>query len=230
MSFPAVPEDGRQPFVAQLGVLAVLCLVLLMPLSRGPEPVSVSAAPAVPAAPVPSPVLINVSHPLPDTYVPAHLEPAGTVQLEAAAAAAFTDMAEAARAAGVTLATASGYRSFSEQAQLHADYTARFGSAAARELSAPAGASEHQSGLAVDISNPDGACALQECFADTPAGLWVAGDAWRFGFIVRYPRGSTGVTGYAYEPWHLRFVGRDTAVHMHGTGQAVLEQYQPPAS
>jgi D-alanyl-D-alanine carboxypeptidase len=64
-----------------------------------------------------------------------------------------------------------------------------------------------------------------ECFVNTPAGSWAAANAWKFGFIVRYPPGAQAVTGYAYEPWHLRHVGRATASEMHHAGVPTLEAY-----
>jgi D-alanyl-D-alanine carboxypeptidase len=78
----------------------------------------------------------------------------------------------------------------------------------------------------MDIGNASGVCALQACFESTPAGKFAATDAWRFGFIIRYPAGYEGTTGYTYEPWHLRYVGKTIASEMHAKGgAATLEQY-----
>ena len=94
-----------------------------------------------------------------------------------------------------------------------------------RELSARPGHSEHQTGLAVDIAAPDSTCSLQQCFAETAARRWAAENAYRFGFIVRYPSGATPTTGYAYEPWHLRYVGSDIAGGMRSDNAATLEEF-----
>ena len=68
-------------------------------------------------------------------------------------------------------------------------------------------------------------CALDQCFADTPQGTWLAENGWRFGFIVRYPKDKTPITGYEYEPWHMRYVGVDLATEMHKTGVTTLEEF-----
>jgi D-alanyl-D-alanine carboxypeptidase len=101
----------------------------------------------------------------------------------------------------------------------------QYGRATADLISARPGFSEHQTGLAIDIGNPNGVCGLQECFAGTPAGVWAAQNAWRYGFIIRYPRGMTPVTGYAYEPWHLRFVGTTISSEMRAHAVPTLEHY-----
>ena len=105
----------------------------------------------------------------------------------------------------------SGYRSYSQQASLYDSYVRQYGQATADTLAARPGFSEHQTGLAMDIGNASGVCALQACFATTPAGKWAAANAATYGFIIRYPAGAEAVTGYTYEPWHLRYVGRDLA-------------------
>ncbi|KNC20546.1 hypothetical protein AC792_00115 [Arthrobacter sp. RIT-PI-e] len=141
------------------------------------------------------------------------------------AAADLTDLLAAARSAGIGMTAVSGYRPYDQQAGLVESYTQIYGAEEAGRISAPAGASEHQTGLAVDIGTPDNACALQACFARTPAGAWAAENVWRHGFIVRYPAGAEGLTGYTHEPWHLRWVGTEAAADMHGRGITVLEEY-----
>ncbi|MFD0043607.1 D-alanyl-D-alanine carboxypeptidase family protein [Pseudarthrobacter scleromae] len=125
----------------------------------------------------------------------------------AAAEAMFT----AAEADGVIITLVSGYRSFATQAQIHDRFVADLGLPAAEAVSAPPGHSEHQTGWAMDIGDGSGACSFTTCFADQPAATWAAANAHRFGFIVRYPAGSEQITGYSYEPWHLRFVGVEAA-------------------
>ena len=88
------------------------------------------------------------------------------------------------------------------------------------------GYSEHQTGLAVDLVTPgDPACDFEPCFAGTPGGRWLARNAWRCGFVVRYQPETTAVTGYAPEPWHLRYVGRPLAAEMQREGVATLEEF-----
>lgn len=76
------------------------------------------------------------------------------------------------------------------------------------------GTSEHETGLAIDVAGADGSCAVADCFGDKPESKWLAEHAWRFGFIIRYPEGKKAITGYKYEPWHLRYVGVDIAAEM----------------
>lgn len=167
-------------------------------------------------------VVVNKHRPLnPATYVPAQLVRIQGERLRSEAADAYKQLAKAAKAAGVNIIPVSGYRSYSQQASLYDSYVRQYGQATADTLAARPGFSEHQTGLAMDIGNASGACALQACFATTPAGKWAAANAARYGFVIRYPAGSEAVTGYTYEPWHLRFVGRDLASQVSTT----LEDY-----
>ena len=171
-------------------------------------------------------VVVNKQRPLaPVSYVPGDLAGVDGQLLREAAASSFALLKEAAASEGVELAAVSGYRSYESQAQLYAGYSARYGQAAADTISARPGHSEHQTGLAVDIAAPDGTCSLQACFEDTAAGSWAAENAHRFGFIVRYPEDASSITGYAYEPWHLRFVGADLALSMHEHPSGTLEEH-----
>ena len=171
-------------------------------------------------------VVVNKQRPLaPVSYVPGDLVGVDGQLLREAAASSFALLKEAAASEGVELAAVSGYRSYESQAQLYAGYSARYGQAAADTISARPGHSEHQTGLAVDIAAPDGTCSLQACFEETAAGSWAAENAHRFGFIVRYPEDASSITGYAYEPWHLRFVGADLALSMHEHPSGTLEEH-----
>ncbi|MCC9176116.1 D-alanyl-D-alanine carboxypeptidase family protein [Arthrobacter sp. zg-Y750] len=170
--------------------------------------------------------VVNKQRPFgPADYAPADLVPAGGSTLRAEAADAFSRMQADAAAAGVDLALVSAYRSYSAQSAVYDSYVARYGVEAADRISARPGHSEHQSGLAADVGAADGSCQLQACFAQTPAGQWVEANAHRFGFIVRYPEGAEPVTGYAYEPWHLRYVGDSMAAGLRASGAGTLETY-----
>jgi D-alanyl-D-alanine carboxypeptidase len=131
------------------------------------------------------------------------LRPEAASALEALFAAALED--------GYELQLGSAYRSSATQESLYNNYVATFGQAEADRFSARPGTSEHQLGLAADVSGIDGACYLEACFGDTPEGIWVAENAGEFGFIIRYTEGSEAITGYTYEPWHLRYLGEELA-------------------
>lgn len=139
------------------------------------------------------------------------------------AAAALESLFAAAAQAGTPLAAVSGYRSEQTQADLYGQSVSEQGAAQADLHSARPGHSEHQTGLAMDVTSADGTCAVQDCFGTTPAAAWLAAYAAEHGFIVRYPEGKEAVTGYAYEPWHLRFVGVDPARQLVSQG-LVLEE------
>ena len=171
-------------------------------------------------------VVVNKHRQLnPAAYVPGQLVRVQAERLRAPAADAYKQFAKAAKAGGVNVMPISGYRSFSEQASLYDSYVRQYGQATADTLAARPGYSEHQTGLAMDIGNASGTCALQACFANTPAGRWAAEHGWEYGFIIRYPAGAEATTGYTYEPWHLRYVGKVIAEDMQSTGIATLEKY-----
>jgi len=133
------------------------------------------------------------------------------------------DMFTDAKAAGYTLRVASSYRSFVDQYIIYNDYVKRDGQEAADRYSARPGHSEHQSGLAFDLKCPsyDG---LTTAFADMPEGIWVAENCHKYGFIIRYPKDKEEITGYMYEPWHVRYLGVDTATAVVKSGLC-LEEY-----
>ncbi|WP_396643166.1 D-alanyl-D-alanine carboxypeptidase family protein [Microbacterium sp.] len=174
-------------------------------------------------------VLVNKRNALrPPSYTPPDLHPIG-VRSEAASHLQW--MFADAGAAGHALRVASGYRSYSTQVATYNSQRARGGQAYADTIAARPGHSEHQAGLAADIAAFGQGCDVAECFGYTPAGQWLAANAWRYGFIQRYPRGYTATTGYVWEPWHYRYVGRITAREMHDGGVATYEDYlgAPPA-
>jgi len=119
----------------------------------------------------------------------------------------------------------SAYRSYDYQLELFVDKVEQYGEAEALVRSAKAGHSEHQTGLAVDVSVPAQGCAIMQCFGDTEAGKWIAENSWKFGYIVRYERDTTSITGYTYEPWHLRYVGTEIARMYANNGIHTLEEF-----
>jgi D-alanyl-D-alanine carboxypeptidase len=169
-------------------------------------------------------VVVNKQRPLsPSTYAPTDLAPVGGGQvMRADAADALAQLMSAASAAKVPMHAVSGYRSYSYQVSVHDRSVERNGSAAADDSSARPGYSEHQTGWAVDVGV--GGCDVEKCFAETPQGRWVAANSWRYGFVVRYPQGAQAITGYEYEPWHLRWVDVPLATYMHEKNISTLEQ------
>lgn len=141
------------------------------------------------------------------------------------AADAMATMVKAAKKDGITLQVRSGYRSYATQDSLFNRYVRQSGRAAAETYSARPGYSEHQTGLAADVYSPGYGCELGRCFGDSKAGKWVAKNSWKYGYIVRYPSGKTSITGYIYEPWHVRYVGKDVAKDMHDGGYSTYEEY-----
>lgn len=173
--------------------------------------------------------LVNREHPLAENYVPPDLvKPVSAgkssdVLLRQEAADALDALFTAAAEAGHQLVPVSGYRSYARQRAIFARKVAAEGRDKAMLTVAPPGASEHQLGLAIDIgrrANPR----LNERFGQTPEGQWVAEQAPRFGFIVRYQAAWVEVTGYSYEPWHLRYIGPEHAWRLQ-TLEMPLESY-----
>jgi len=173
-------------------------------------------------------VVVNKARPLPSTYAPTDLRrPAGvgnTLPLRAIAASAAERMAADMAAVGIQLRMSSGYRSYSRQQTLYNGFVAREGVAGADEHSARPGHSEHQTGLAADFDDGAG-CNLNVCFQNTAGGRWLAENAWKYGFILRYGDGWQPTVGYRFEPWHYRFVGEVAAAEMHERGIRTLEEY-----
>ncbi len=175
--------------------------------------------------------LISPEHPLPPDYIPENMSVLGTraydgAMMRAEAAEALERLMADAEANGQILYVISVYRSYALQERLHNGYIASMGRAAAENESAPPGASEHQSGLAVDLSCESVGHDLVEACENTPEGRWVAEHAWQYGFIVRYPKDKTHKTGYGYEPWHLRYIGVEMAQLIHETGLTLEELYE----
>lgn len=125
--------------------------------------------------------------------------------------------------AGHELMIGSAYRSSSTQEQLFNSYVSSAGYEEANKYSAHAGHSEHQTGLAVDISTTTQQCYLSECFIDTADGQWLSENAHKYGFILRYPSGKEEITGYNFEPWHYRYVGIELATAIYES-QLTLDQ------
>lgn len=141
------------------------------------------------------------------------------------AAEALTKLCAAAEADGHTIYGISGYRSYETQKNLYNMYVNRDGQESADKYSSKPGHSEHQSGLVMDVSSKDGKFDLLESFGDLPEGKWIAENSHKYGFVVRYLKDKVDITGYAYEPWHLRYVGEEVATYMYENNLCFEEFY-----
>ncbi len=186
--------------------------------------------------------LVNREYPLSENFVPEGLTtpdvlfPFSDTTIDKAkmtpeAGEALTRLFDAAyNEAGLTLYGVSAYRSYARQYTIYATNLATRGVSHTNRYSAAPGRSEHQTGLAIDISCASEGFGLETTFADTPEGIWVAENAHRFGFILRYPKDKEHITGYNYEPWHIRYVGCDLAGYLYETGLTLDEYYGVPST
>lgn len=145
-------------------------------------------------------------------------------QLRKEAARAIEQLFAAAKDDQIELAGVSGYRSYSRQEAIFARNVKTKGEKEARRVSAYPGQSEHQTGLAMDVSSKSVNYELEETFGASKEGKWLAEHAHEYGFIIRYPQDKEHLTGYSYEPWHIRYVGKEIAQEIFKLG-LTLEQY-----
>ncbi|WP_370871814.1 M15 family metallopeptidase [Alkalibacillus salilacus] len=179
-------------------------------------------------------VVVNKQRKLPEGYEPPDLTTPNVEfhvvnnerkYMRAEAAKALEDLFQEAEQQGHQLVGISGYRSQQTQAAVFASNVDRNGREHALQYSAQPGHSEHQTGLTMDISTPQNDYALTESFGNSAAGQWVAENAHEYGFVIRYPEGKSDITGYGYEPWHLRYFGESIATEIHEAGVTVEEYY-----
>lgn len=154
-------------------------------------------------------LIANKTYKLPDDYSPG-LDPQTNT--------AFETMRAAAQAEGLHFEIISGFRSYSTQKELYDNYAEKDGKDEADRYSARPGHSEHQTGLALDLNS------LSTSFEDTPEGKWLAKNCYKYGFIIRYQKDKESITGYMYEPWHVRYLGIDLATKVYNSGLC-LEEY-----
>lgn len=155
-------------------------------------------------------LIANKTYSLPSTYAPGLLPELND---------AFSKLKAAALEDGIELKIISGFRSYNSQNSIYNNYVKRDGKEAADTYSARAGHSEHQTGLAIDVNS------LMFDFGETKEGKWLQNNAYQYGFIIRYPEGKEHITGYRYEPWHLRYVG-ELSKELYNNGDWItLEEY-----
>lgn len=154
-------------------------------------------------------LIVNKKYSLPANYNPG---------VDQTASTALKQLQQAASTAGHNIPLISGFRSYSRQQTLYNNYVARDGQALADTYSARPGHSEHQTGLAFDVGK------LDDNYGSTPAGIWLKENCHKYGFIIRYPKGKESITGYQYEPWHIRYVGVEHATKIMNQN-ITLEEY-----
>lgn len=179
-------------------------------------------------------VLVNKENNLLPTYVPEDLvipnvpfSFQGEDQkkyLRKDAAQALEALIAKAREEGHEILAVSGYRSYERQKSIFLGNVKKHGFTQANTFSALPGQSEHQTGLAMDVSSASVNYTLSNSFAETPEGKWLNENAHLFGFIIRYPRDKVQITGYQYEPWHIRYVGMEAATEIK-MNNLTLEEY-----
>ena len=157
-------------------------------------------------------LIANKTYSLPSSYAPGGLLDIFTSN--------FNKMRDDALKEGINLEIISGYRSYADQAYIYNNYVLSDSKSNADTYSARAGHSEHQTGLAADINS------LNTNFIYTKEGMWLNNNCHKYGFIIRYPEGKASVTGYMYEPWHIRYVGTPLASELYNNGNWIsLEEY-----
>ncbi|MBQ4353372.1 MAG: M15 family metallopeptidase [Clostridia bacterium] len=154
-------------------------------------------------------LVANKTYGLPPSYDPG-VDPDAKAALDELIAAAAED--------DINLWLKSGYRAFETQKMLYNTYVSREGKLEADRYSARPGHSEHQTGLAFDLNS------LEQNFGETKEGIWLAEHCVEYGFIIRYPADKEEITGYMYEPWHIRYLGKETARLVSESGKC-LEEY-----
>lgn len=178
--------------------------------------------------------LVSKTSPLPATYVPGTLTdpdvPRGgseVMKVDVRINARLTQLVDAAAADGINLVLSSAYRSIADQEKLLAQFTREEGAAAAAKYVAAPGSSEHHTGMSVDFAIDSDPCRedSDSCSLGVAAAVWLKDNAYKYGFIQRYPEGAEDITHIAHEPWHYRYVGIVLARELRGSGMTFDEFY-----
>lgn len=173
-------------------------------------------------------ILINKNNSLTKGYIPDDLEPINlnyackNKYLKKEARVAFEKMSKKAKTEGFDIIAVSTYRSYEYQEKLYNNYVIDKGKYYADLASARPGHSEHQTGLAVDVAN---STLDYDNFESTKEFIWMKNNAYKYGFILRYPKAKFHITGFKYEPWHYRYVGVDIATYIHKNNLTLEEYY-----
>lgn len=164
-------------------------------------------------------LIVNKKYALPSTYNPG---------VNATAKKALDAMIADAKKQSITLKITSSYRSYSYQNTLYNNYVKKHGKAKADRFSARPGHSEHQTGLAFDLGGVNQAHWFEASFANTEEGKWLASNAHKYGFHLRYQKGKEDITGYMFEPWHFRYIGEVNATKIKASGKTLEEYFDIP--
>uniref|UniRef100_UPI004027E718 D-alanyl-D-alanine carboxypeptidase family protein n=1 Tax=Butyribacter sp. TaxID=2822465 RepID=UPI004027E718 len=143
-----------------------------------------------------------------------------------AAASALEKLFAGAKEQNISLKGVSAYRSYSRQKEIYNRNVSTKGKKKANQVSAFPGSSEHQTGLTIDVSADSIGCALEQSFGKTIEGKWLASNCYKYGFTIRYPKEKEDITGYSYEPWHIRYVGKNLAKRLYKKKLTLEEYYQ----
>jgi D-alanyl-D-alanine carboxypeptidase len=179
--------------------------------------------------------IVSKTHPISTDYVPSGLKIPDVAtrtdksdeerSIRSDIETPMKNMFDTAAVDGYQLMIGSGYRSAALQAVYFNSLASSVGEAAANQSIAYPGQSEHQTGLAADISTISRDCYISDCFAETDEGQWLVKNSYKYGFILRYPEDKVAITGYQYEPWHFRYVGIDLATALHDSGLTLDEAW-----
>ena len=166
-------------------------------------------------------IVVNKTYSLPSNFAPNNLVTInGYIKVVDYVKNAFNELKSDASSIGLNIYASSGYRSYSDQKYIYNNYVKMDGQEKADTYSARAGYSEHQTGLAIDVNTID------MTFDNTEESIWLKENCYRYGFIIRYPKNKDSITGYMYEPWHIRYVGKELAKKLYDDGQWItLEEY-----
>ncbi len=183
-------------------------------------------------------VIVNKKNPLPKDFEPKNLSNISDIktinvdeaQLRRQVLTPLNEMIKSANNDRLKIIIISGYRSYNLQSIIYNANVAKDGQDKADATSARPGYSEHQTGLAVDVGGANRKCELKECFGTTDEGKWLIQNAYKYGFVIRYQKDTQKITGYSYEPWHLRYVGKQLARALQTTNLTIEEYFDyPPA-
>ena len=179
-------------------------------------------------------VLVNKEYKLPSSYAPTDLVTVGNsvirrgnnYQLRSIVINDLRALVNSAKSDGIDLSIVSAYRSYSTQITTYNHWVRHYGNcvSCADKISARPGHSEHQLGTTIDFSSNEVGDRLGSVFNNTRASRWLEENAYKYGFVISYPRGYESITGYSYESWHYRYIGRENAQEMVNSGM-IRETY-----
>lgn len=181
-------------------------------------------------------VLVNRTYLISKDYIPGDLVVpdipfsfSGTYEksyMRKQAARALEKLVAGGEKKGIYLKGVSAYRSYERQKQIYNNNVRNRGTEKTDKVSAVPGSSEHQTGLSIDVSCNSVGCSLETSFGKTPEGKWLKKNCYKYGFVIRYPQNKSDITGYSYEPWHIRYVGKNLAEHLYKNKLTLEEYYQ----